>query len=72
MTERSQMQFDCGESDEEQGKRLKLWHRFFAIIPRQVGEHDCRWMETIERRLVAQYARSCGDSYDIWEYRALR
>lgn len=49
--------------------RLKEWHRYFAWLPVWVGENDCRWLETIERK----GADSGG--YDgivwSWDYRAL-
>lgn len=44
------MKFDCGETREEKEKRLSNWHDFFCLIPRKVGPHDCRWLETIQRR----------------------
>jgi len=31
-------------------ERMINWHPYFAILPVWVGEHDCRWMEWIERR----------------------
>ena len=46
------MKFDCGETWEEYKERLSEWHSFFALIPRKVGEHDCRWLEVIERRMT--------------------
>ncbi len=59
---------DCGPSPETRVKRLQQWHKFFAIWPRRVGEHDCRFLETIERRgrIVELYE---GGVF-VWEYRA--
>ena len=58
------MKFDCGETWEEKSIRLSKWHRFFAIWPRRVADHDCRCFEWIERRGVF------WDGWD-WEYRAI-
>ncbi len=38
------------ESHEEKAKRLDRWHDFFAILPREVGPGDIRFLELIERR----------------------
>ncbi len=40
------------------------WHRWFAWYPARIGDHDCRWLEYIERRY-------CYHISDFWEYRAL-
>lgn len=59
------MKFDCGETQKEKWTRLEKWHKFYAIWPRQVASHDCRWFEVIERRVVFD----CWDYY--WEYREI-
>lgn len=64
------MKFDCGETWNERKVRLSNWHKFFAIFPRRVGIHDCRWMETIERKGKLQGSWDGVDWY--WEYRALK
>ena len=43
------MKFDCGETWHEKVKRLQTPHKFFCLWPRRVAEHDCRWLEYIER-----------------------
>lgn len=48
------------DTADESRKRfqLKLVHEFetwqptFAWWPTQIGSHDCRWLETVERRLI--------------------
>lgn len=58
------MRFDCGETWAEKAKRLSRWHRWFAWHPVEVGPHDCRWLEYVERRERVTM-------YDVWyEYRA--
>lgn len=55
------MKINCGPSPEARRNtkqmraraeqaRLERWHPFFAILPRRVGENDCRWLEWIERK----------------------
>lgn len=55
------MKFNCGPTPEEQReahrvkfvahvRRLEEWHDFFVIWPRRIGSHDCRFLETIQRR----------------------
>ncbi len=39
------------------------WHRVFAWWPVKLSAHDCRWLETVERRYPNDYT-------NIWEYRA--
>lgn len=64
------MKFDCGETEEEKIKRLEEWHKYFALFPRRVADHDCRWLEYIERRLIV-VSRSWEELDYIWEYRAI-
>lgn len=72
------MRFKCGETDQKHRKaqerkdRLETWHPFFCLIPRKVADHDCRWLETIERR---GHWVTAFDACDFWlklewEYRA--
>lgn len=66
------MKLDCGPTAEEKLEakefRLKNWHKFFALIPRRIGEsHECRWLEFIERK--GQYVCGYGGCWWEWEYR---
>lgn len=63
------MKFDCGETWEEKKARLESWHKFFAILPRRVAVHDCRWLETIERRGTS-YLGGFYETLWHWDYRA--
>lgn len=56
------MKFDCGPTRTEKRKlkeekikkkyaHLSKWHKRFAWFPVKVGSHDCRWLETIEKRI---------------------
>lgn len=75
------MKFNCGptweekqEAEKREQERLSDWHDFYAIIPRQVGSHDCRCFETIERKGEWHKGFWCGVHYLPgwwnWEYRA--
>ncbi len=59
------MKFDCGEDWEHKHKRLSAWHSHFVWFPVRVGNHDCRWLEVIERK--GNYSGYGGDWW--WEYR---
>lgn len=63
------MKFDCGETWIETKERKSNWHRFFCLFPRKVSDHDCRWLEYVERKgtYYSGYAY-CGWS---WRYRSL-
>ena len=63
------MRFDCGPTWAERRAAKEQWHRFFAVFPRRLGSHDCRWMEWIERKGEVH----CG-LHGVWwtyEYRAV-
>lgn len=60
------MKFDCGPTWQTWVEQKSEWHPFFTILPRRVGENDCRFLETIERRL--EYPPFHGIC--TWEYRA--
>ena len=64
------MKFNCGPDYAEWKKNRENWHRFFAIFPRRVASHDCRWLEVIERKgtLLGQGSMR---PWWRWEYRAL-
>jgi hypothetical protein len=59
------VRFDCGEEWAEKRKRLENWHPFYAIWPRRVAPHDCRWFEMIERR--GMYGPHYAEWF--WSYR---
>ena len=49
------MKFNCGKRTYAQRKKarqkaLKHWHKWFAWYPVRLGEHDCRWLEFVQRR----------------------
>ncbi len=61
------MRFHCGPSKEErqkaqlvktqaEAKLLQKWTPWFAWRPVRVGEDDCRFMETVERRYRLAHA----------------
>jgi len=72
------MKFNCGISYPDRVKAAGEWHSWFAWYPVRLGSHDCRWLETVERKLktVKQFR------YDVivlgnacwldWEYRAVQ
>lgn len=35
-----------------------VWHRWFAWYPVRLAEHDCRWLEWVERHLTGVYVSS--------------
>jgi hypothetical protein len=56
------VKFNCGptpaerweikrKKQEERDRYLAKWHPIFAWFPTRVGSNDCRWLETIERRI---------------------
>lgn len=61
-------------------KKLKQWHDVFAFLPVRVGENECRWLETVQRRVPPWYSNIKFDNpiYERmpelriteWEYRA--
>lgn len=75
------MKFNCGpirgeielarqEAAFREREKLKAWHDFFALVPRQVASNDCRWLEVIERKAIFHRGEfSIPDSIS-YEYRA--
>lgn len=62
------MRFDCGDGGKARYQRLTNWHRHFALWPTRVADHDCRWLETVERKGTFH----CGyHFYWSWEYRVI-
>lgn len=56
------MRFNCGltpetkdrllrEKAERAHAELSEWHPFFCLLPHRIADNDCRWLETVERRL---------------------
>jgi len=44
------MKFTCNNKFNEKLKNRENWHKWFAWYPVKVGEHDCRWLESVNRR----------------------
>lgn len=71
------MKINCGPTPEEQTEINKTWHRWFAWRPVRVASHDCRWLETIERKGTSYggIQPSFGGPPSVmkwrWEYRAI-
>jgi hypothetical protein len=63
------MRFDCGETWAEKKARLGQWHRKFLWWPTKLADHDCRWLEYVERR--GTYESWSEGSYWNWEYRSI-
>lgn len=71
------MKFDCGKRSRSQHvtsrhRALRLWHRWFAWYPVRIGQHDCRWLEFVQRKgTYKEYYDFDGyGSFWIWEYKA--
>lgn len=71
------MKFDCGPTPaekrailqqtlQEEWARRKGWHLYFALLPRRVGSHDCRWLEWIERK--GTFHPGYWDVSSCWTY----
>lgn len=83
------MKINCGPSWEVRYERrcaaaklrvaeLRSWQPWFAWYPVRLGEDDCRWLETIERRFPLAWSMGpytgveetfCPDPYVV--YRAV-
>jgi hypothetical protein len=48
--------------------KLAEWHDYFTWRPIKIKSHDCRWLETIERR--RRFINSDFASYWKTEYRS--
>lgn len=64
------MKYDCGKEQDEIDSELSDWHRVFALFPKKVAPHDCRWLEFIERKGVK--VGHWEGVYWKWEYRAIK
>lgn len=65
------MKFDSGPTPEEYAADKMKWRPWFAWFPVQVGPHDSRWLEMVERRQEYD-CRGYGISCWSWHYRALQ
>lgn len=78
------MKIECGkrrrlkqEAEQRELEKKQEWHKFFAIYPRKVGVEDCRYMETIERKLMKYeyndyfFGVAIPAWKYVWAYRAL-
>jgi hypothetical protein len=64
------MKFDCGATWETKHRLKQRWHRWFAWRPVRVADHDCRWMEMVERK--GHYWFGAHSSGWNWSYREAR
>lgn len=64
------MKFDCGETWEEEKERKSQWHRWFAWKPVYIANHDCRWLEFVERK--GEYCSGYDSDYWNWIYRSIK
>lgn len=62
------MKFNCGETWSTKKARLSEWHSFFAWYPIMITDHDCRWMERIERKGKYWFVPYVGGGWN-WSYR---
>ena len=75
------MKFNCGpgpetkrklkrERENAEHRYLIEWHPFFTLLPRRVGENDCRWLEQIERKgtRVMKVALMSWGAMRYWTY----
>ena len=63
------MKFNCGPTWREKIDAKEVWHDWFAWHPVRLGTtHDCRWLETIQRK--GKFVCYWHDSYWDWEYKA--
>jgi hypothetical protein len=82
------MKFNCGATPEQRAAareeaakqrvfKEREWHDVFAWIPTRVGPNDCRWLETIECRVLgyvgievdpAYVTRQSWDDIEDWYF----
>lgn len=68
------MRFNCdriAETIAERDRRQREWHDWFAWHPVRVATGDCRWLETVERRIEREYKHGWGHSF-VDTYRSYR
>lgn len=70
------MKYDCGETEEEKWVRLSTPHRFFAVLPVKIADHDCRFFEYVLRHKMPNTtdwsAPENQRNYGYWVYTAIR
>jgi len=65
------MKIDFGETQLEKIRRLEKPHRWFAWYPVEVGPHDHRWLEYVERT-GCRFFRSVKFGIGwYWTYKAI-
>ena len=63
------MKLDFGETYGEHIKRMAQWHKWFAFHPVQVGPHDYRWLEYVQKKGIYTYNYT-GEDWK-WSYKSL-
>jgi hypothetical protein len=62
------MKIDFGETELEKISRLEKPHKWFAWYPVEVGPHDHRWLEYVERTgIQSVLSQGCW----FWTYKAI-
>ena len=64
------MKFNCGETWSTKQQRLQEWHEWFAWHPIRLGDHDCRWLEKVQRKGTLCWG-GWIDSWWYWDYKAI-
>ena len=49
------MKLRCGHRDCVKWRARRLWHPWYAWYPVRVGPLDCRWLVTVQRKLIIGY-----------------
>jgi hypothetical protein len=62
------MRWDCGLTWEEKKEAKERWHLWFAWHPVRLGPHDCRWLETVERK---GHYYCYGHTWWVWKYQEI-
>jgi len=65
------MKIDFGETQLEKIRRLEKPHRWFAWYPVEVGHHDHRWLEYVERTGYQFFASVEFGIVWTWTYKAI-
>jgi len=67
------MKFDCDKFLDYlkiRKDRRMTWHVWFAWHPVRIQDHDCRWLEKVERRGNLEFYQE-GGTYWNYEYKAI-
>lgn len=62
------MKLECGKRAAARYARLTDWHDWFAWRPVKVGNYECRWLETVERK--CEFGGAYDGVYQFNSYRA--